>query len=129
MKSWKRACFSPCISDRFVWMATAWVLLVACAVHIPEPGENHVRWAGEHGMTATLQELSEGRRLVVLKCDGCHAPPRFKRIAPKDWPAIMDSMRVNAELSAREDSLIRNYVTVASGWWRDSLAALRAPLP
>jgi len=129
MKSSKRVCFSLCISSRFVWMATAGLILLACAVHIPEPSENHVRWAGEHGMTATLPELSEGRRLVVLKCDGCHSLPRLKRYAPKDWPAVMDSMRVNAELSAREDSLIRAYVTVASGWWRDSLAALRGPLP
>ncbi len=128
MKPWKPAFSSPSISrPRGAWAGWVWGLaLLACAGSIPEPGESHLRWAEQHGIETTLPWLHEGMQLFVSKCDGCHSLPRLKRYAPSDWPSIMDSMWVEAKLSAREDTLIRAYVTVASGWWRDSLAALRA---
>ncbi len=98
--------------------------LIACAGFIPEPGPSHLAWAHTHQLSVRIEELREGRILFVQKCDGCHFLPRLKRIAPKDWSGLMDSMRVEAKLSRREDSLIRTYVTVASGQWIDSLATV-----
>ena len=96
-------------------------MLLACAGNVPEPGESHVQWAQAHGQPSSLEELREGRQMLVQKCGGCHSLPRLRRYAPEKWPAIMDSMRVEAKLYPREDSLIRAYLTAASGQLRDSL--------
>lgn len=130
MKSLKRACCSPFTCKEIVAaVITAWLL--ACAGNVPEPGEGHVRWAGAHGYAPGLDTLRAGRGLFVQKCDGCHSLPRIRDYAPSDWPQWLDSMKVefrnaDAVLPAGEDLLIRNYLAVASGHWRDSIATLKA---
>jgi hypothetical protein len=109
-------------------------VLCACAGLIPAPGAGHVRWARSHGYPDDLAGLQEGRRLFVQKCDGCHALPRPKEYEPREWPAWMDSMRVvfreeGFDFPPRQDSLIRNYLAVASGHWRDSQAARKTGNP
>jgi hypothetical protein len=126
MKPWKRVYIFPCISKRWAGFALACVLS-ACR-SVPEPGLSHVRYAEEHGYVTTLADLQAGRRLTILKCTGCHRLPRLlgRRLTPETWPGIMDTMRVKAKLSARQDSLIRTFVLVAAGQLQDSLAAAKA---
>ncbi|HAO99940.1 MAG TPA: hypothetical protein DCQ83_07860 [Fibrobacteres bacterium] len=128
MKKWKPAFISRFISNLrrgaagFGFAA----ILFACAGTIPEPGDNHLHYAAAHGYSTSLENLREGRALMLRKCDGCHSFPRIKRYAPEKWPAIMDSMRIEAKLSSHQDTLIRNYLMIASGNLRDSLAAVTA---
>ena len=125
MKPWNFACISRFISRSAAGLSLAFLLL-SCAT-LPQPGESHLRYAERHGYVTTLPDLLEGRQLMVQKCTGCHSLPRIlnKRHNPETWPAIMDSMRVEAKLSSHQDSLIRTFILVASGQRRDSLAALK----
>ena len=131
MKKWKRVCTSPSISSSAIFKSVAGFilafLLFACT-SIPEPGQNHVRYAQQHGLDTSLADLQEGRRLMVNKCSGCHSVPRVlnKRHTPETWPIILDSMRIQAKLTPHQDTLIRTFIMVASGERRDSLAALKA---
>lgn len=104
------------------------LLLLACAENIPQPGEGHARWAAGHGLSPSLDSLREGRRRYVMKCDGCHSLQRPDKHAPEDWPAWVDSMkmeirRAEGDLQPLDARLIRNYLMAASGYRRDSLAA------
>src|SRR4051812_42949533 len=102
MKKWKPASIFPSISrPRLGWAGG--LLLLACAGNVPEPGENHLRYAEKHGYSTTLEDLREGRALVLRKCEGCHSLYRMNRITPEKWPQVMDSMRVEAKLSPRQD--------------------------
>jgi hypothetical protein len=126
MDLWKRIPLSLSSLGRWAGYGVA-LSLLACAGSPPMPGENHLRYAEQHGYVTTLPELEQGRSLFLQKCDRCHFQPRIKRRGPEKWPAIMDKMRLKAELSSRQDTLIRTYLMVASGNLRDSLATLKAP--
>lgn len=99
--------------------------LIGCAGYFPQPAEHHSPYAARLGYPATLADLHEGRRLFVMKCDGCHGLPGIQKFGTTKWVRWLDSMKVEAELSPREDTLVRAYVLAASGWLQDSLAAER----
>lgn len=126
MKPSKRACIFRCVSKRRAGFLLA-LGLMACAGVVPEPGESQLRFAEQHGYSAVLPDLQAGRHVFLLKCNGCHSLPRLKRYAPEKWPHILDSMSLQAELEPRQDSLVRNFLQVASGQIRDSLAARGHP--
>ncbi len=100
--------------------------LSGCVDQTPQPGPAHLQYAATHGIATTLPDLQEGRTLVLRKCAGCHSSYRFKNGTPEGWPAIMDSMALEAKLTPHQDSLIRNYLLIISGHRQDSLAALKA---
>ena len=103
--------------------------LSGCAGYFPQPAEHHLPYATRLGYPATLASLSEGRTVFVMKCDGCHGLPGIQKFsgpyAGQKWNRWLDSMRTEAELTPREDSLVRAYVLSASGWLQGSLAVER----
>jgi hypothetical protein len=124
MSPWKHIALS--LSTPARWIGCGFALsLLACAGSAPVPGQNQLQYAEAHGYATTLPQLEQGRDIFLQKCDGCHFMPRVKRHAPEKWPAIMDKMRLNAKLSATQDTLVRTYLMVASGNLRDSLAAAK----
>jgi cytochrome c553 len=65
----------------------------------------------ERGQVA-LADLQEGRSLLVRKCGGCHQPPMPMAHTAHDWPKMIDEMRSRANLDARQQQLILQYLTV-----------------
>ena len=129
MKNWKRACISRLISKSLLKNKAGFCLalfLSACMNNAPPPTASHLQYAEAHGYKTTLADLQEGRALVLRKCEGCHSLYRFKKGSPEKWPAIMDSMSIQAKLTPRQDTLIRTYLIVVSGHLRDSLTAAKA---
>ena len=57
-----------------------------------------------------------------MKCDKCHGIPVVQDHSPEKWDKIMNKMKLEAQLTAREDYLIRTYVVSSSAWLRDSLS-------
>ena len=103
--------------------------LIGCVGYFPLPEEHHLPYATRLGYPATLASLNDGRHIFVMKCDGCHGLPSIRKfsgpLSETKWNQWLDSMRTEAELSPREDSLVRAYVLSASGWLQDSLAVER----
>jgi hypothetical protein len=99
--------------------------LLGCAGYFPQPEEHHLPYAARLGYPATLASLSEGRTVFIMKCDGCHGLPGIQKFSIPKWNRWLDSMKVEAELTPREDSLVRAYVLSSSGWLQDSLALER----
>ena len=61
-----------------------------------------------------LADLEEGRRLLIGKCGGCHAPPLPVSQKIGDWPREVASMAERAKLTAPQHQLIVQYlVTMA----------------
>lgn len=90
-------------------------------------------WASQKNLDSSLAHLGNGRRLYILKCDGCHSLLSVNRVPTHRWPAWIDSMRVEidkakGELTSKEAGLIRNYLVVASGYLADSLETVEQNL-
>ena len=98
------------------------LLAFACAgKFLPQPSEGQAAYATKSGSPSTVSSLEQGRRLCVQKCDGCHAIPVVQDHSPEKWDRIMNKMRIEANLTPREDYLVRTYVVSSSAWLRDSL--------
>jgi hypothetical protein len=68
----------------------------------------------ERGKVA-LGDLQEGRTLLVRRCGGCHQPPMPSAHGAHDWPKMIDEMRTRANLDARQQQLILQYLVVMNG--------------
>jgi hypothetical protein len=68
----------------------------------------------ERGKVA-LTDLQEGRTLLVRRCGGCHQPPMPGAHTTHDWPKMIDEMRTRANLDARQQQLILQYLVVMNG--------------
>jgi mono/diheme cytochrome c family protein len=91
------------------------VLALGCAGPILVPtGTDAVRasvaWPG-----TTVAELTEGRRLYLQRCSGCHALYRPEARAPSLWPKIVHAMTVRSRLTEATARDITRYLVVASG--------------
>jgi hypothetical protein len=69
-----------------------------------------VDWPG-----TTLLELTEGRRLYLQRCSGCHALYRPESRPPGAWPKIVRDMAVRSKLTEASARDVTRYLVVASG--------------
>jgi hypothetical protein len=99
------------------------LMALACAgKFLPVPSEGQAAYATRSGKPSTVSTLDQGRDLYVARCDKCHALPAVQDHSPEKWDRIMNKMKLEAELTPREDYLVRTYVVSSSGWVRDSLS-------
>jgi len=88
--------------------------LTACATMVPEPTPAQLEIAQNRWPTATLAELTEGRRIFVNQCSGCHNLPPPSELTPAEWPATIQEMGAEyAKISAADIELITKYVVSA----------------
>ena len=67
----------------------------------------------ERALSAGLG-LTQGRALYVNRCAGCHQLPLPSARGPSEWPAVVDKMAPDAQLSDADKSLIARYLVAAS---------------
>ena len=58
----------------------------------------------------TLEELAQGRSLLLSRCSGCHRTPVPKDYAPDKWPHQIDKMVDRAKLDVNERRAIETYL-------------------
>jgi cytochrome c5 len=109
------------VAPLFAGIACALVALACASKMLPQPSEGQAAYATKSGKPSTVNSLDQGRDLYILKCDKCHSLPTVQDHSPEKWDKIMNKMKGEADLSAREDYLIRTYVVTSSAWVRDSL--------
>ncbi|MBP6516219.1 MAG: hypothetical protein KA242_04150 [Chitinophagales bacterium] len=61
--------------------------------------------------TATLDELNQGRALLMEKCGQCHGIPAPRKHDAEGWKPTMASMQVKAQISDAQRELIYKYLT------------------
>ena len=90
------------------------VLVSGCATAVIVPTSADVAAADAVFPGATLAELQRGRDAFVARCAGCHQLPAPSRVAPAEWPRLVDRMAPDARISDEEKSLIARYLVAAS---------------
>jgi len=60
---------------------------------------------------ATLEELNQGRALLMEKCGQCHGVPAPRKHDAEGWKPTMASMQVKAQISDAQRELIYKYLT------------------
>lgn len=61
-------------------------------------------------ITASLDELNQGKDLFAAKCGQCHALPSPKSREPQKWKQVMNVMSVKAKLTPEENRLVTSYL-------------------
>jgi hypothetical protein len=59
-----------------------------------------------------LEQLHEGRTLMIEKCGGCHRPPLPAEKAAAAWPKALDEMSERSKLDGRQRHMIEKYLVV-----------------
>ena len=59
-----------------------------------------------------LEQLSEGRSLMIEKCGGCHRPPLPIEKVATAWPKALDEMSTRSKLDTRQRHMIEQYLVV-----------------
>ena len=91
--------------------AALWWGLGGClAGMLPQVTPGQAEWAGQHWPGADLAQLSEGRRLYVNRCSGCHnlVLPGAREL--DQWRQILPKMAVRAQLDEGQRELIWRYI-------------------
>ncbi len=88
--------------------------LTACATMVPEPTPAQLEIAQNRWPAVTLAQLSQGRKIFVNQCSGCHNLPPPAELTPQEWPATIQEMGAEyAKLSQTDIELITKYVVSA----------------
>lgn len=61
-----------------------------------------------------LAELTQGRKLLVGKCTGCHNVPMPDDHSVAEWPTMLAEMSDRAKLDLSERALIEKYLVTMS---------------
>lgn len=102
------------------------VALSACAsIAAPRPTADDVAWLEAQDRQATLEGLTEGRRLFVSRCTDCHTLVPPSEVAPEDWPEEVDRMvrKKAMSLSPRQRERLKHYLMAASARARSASAS------
>jgi cytochrome c5 len=59
-----------------------------------------------------LEQLTQGRGLLIEKCSACHHTPLPTEHLASDWPMRLDEMAARSNLDARQRRLIEQYLVV-----------------
>lgn len=63
----------------------------------------------------TMERLSAGKKIYILKCSGCHALKNPSLYSVDKWEPILQKMFIKAKLTDEEEKmLIRDYVMAIS---------------
>lgn len=88
--------------------------LTACATLVPDPTPAQLEIAQNRWPTVTLAELTEGRKIFVNECSGCHNIPPPSELTATEWPATIQEMgKEYAKISPADIELITKYVVSA----------------
>lgn len=88
--------------------------MMSCSGALPEPSEEHSKWAAHRWSGATVQSLSEGRQLYVVKCSGCHSVKPPSLYSEAEWDTLLPPMKKEAKLKKDEYEKIFQYVITMS---------------
>lgn len=88
---------------------------LGCAGQLPPPTEADALRASARYPGTTVADLTEGRRLYVERCSGCHALVRPQAKGPDEWPKLVAEMTERAKLPEATAQQIVRYLVVASG--------------
>src|SRR5262249_32971782 len=88
-------------------LAIACAFVAACATPPPQ-----VSAADAQRANIALDQLQQGRTLLVTKCSGCHTTPLPSEAAASAWPGKLGEMAARAHLSPNERHLIELYLVV-----------------
>ena len=99
-------------------VATSFIIflsfLASCTGSIPMPAERHDRWAALEWPGTTHADLTEGRRLYVENCSGCHSLKSPMDYTEKQWEKNVSEMRQKAKIKDAESQLIMKYLITAA---------------
>src|SRR5512138_253222 len=59
-----------------------------------------------------LEQLHEGRSLMIEKCGACHRPPLPTEKLATQWPKALDEMSTRSKLDNRQRHMIEQYLVV-----------------
>jgi hypothetical protein len=82
-------------------------LLGACGVEPP-----HATALDAQRSNIALEQLAEGRTLMIQKCGGCHRAPLPSEKLAAEWPKSLDEMSERSKLDGRQRKLIEQYLVV-----------------
>ncbi len=88
--------------------------LGACATGVVRPDARDAHWAAERWPGTTVEDLSRGRELFVLRCAGCHNLPAPAAKTPDEWASVVDEMGPGAKLGPSDRELVLRYLSAAS---------------
>jgi len=87
------------------------ILLTACETLVPTPTPAQLEVAQKRWPSATLSELTEGRKSYVNQCSGCHNLPAPAELSADEWPSVIQEMGSEyAKIPQSEIELITRYV-------------------
>lgn len=81
--------------------------MVACATPPPQ-----VTAIDAERAKVALEDLQQGRTLLMAKCGGCHNVPVPQEHTVADWPKKLDDMSARAGLTPVQHDLIELYLVV-----------------
>lgn len=91
------------------------LLLVACGTNAPLATPADEARAQAMWPSATVDELNQGRKVLLGHCGACHRPPSPSDHPPGEWPGHIAEMAPRAHLSSEDRTLLEHYVvTMAS---------------
>ncbi len=76
--------------------------LAAGCVSLPRPTDAHAQLLRARFPEATLESLTEGRRLYQSRCSGCHLLYAPSARSAADWGEAVAQMQERSRLSAAE---------------------------
>lgn len=85
----------------------------SCASKVPKPTPVQLEVAQQRWPEATLDELTEGRRLYLRRCGDCHALPHPTSRSEQAWPAIVKDMGEYSQFDTRQTELVLRWIISA----------------
>lgn len=87
------------------------LFFTACSTKLYVPNESNVN----KQMTATVEEMVQGRNIYSTKCSTCHklANPESRNMM--EWSGVMEKMAPKAKLSKEEFDLVMKYLSNHNG--------------
>lgn len=97
---------------RFIVLTS--LLVASCATAVIRPDARDVHWASQRWPGTTVDDLSRGRELFVLRCAGCHNLPEPASKTPEQWADVVEEMGSRAKLDRGDQELVLRYLSAAS---------------
>jgi mono/diheme cytochrome c family protein len=87
-----------------LYIAIMLIMMAACSSALYIPDERSV------SASASLEELTAGRKLYVDHCGSCHALHLPASYSHEQWKEQVDEMEVRAHINTSEKELILKYL-------------------
>ncbi len=88
------------------------LVLAGFAACAPQPP--HATALDAERAHVALDQLTEGRGLLLEKCGACHRAPLPTAYRPLEWPKKLDEMAERSKLDGRQRHMIEQYLVVMS---------------